>query len=48
MGLLLDMASPEVVKAGNGVVGAKMNVLLKTLIRDGLELLDLDYSFHEA
>ena len=48
MGLLLDMASPEVVRAGNGVVGAKMNVLLKTLIRDGLELLDLDYSFHEA
>lgn len=48
MGLVLDMASPEVVKAGNGVVGAKMNVLLKTLIRDGLELLDLDYSFHEA
>lgn len=48
MGLLLDMASPEIVKAANGVVGAKMNVLLKTLIKDDLELLNLDYSFHEA
>lgn len=47
-GLLLDMASPEIVKAGNGVVGAKMNVLLKTLIKDDLELLKLDYSFHGA
>ena len=47
MGLVLDIASPEIVKAGNGIVGAKMNVLLKTLIRDGLELLSLDYSFHE-
>jgi len=46
-GLLLDMASPEVVKAGNGITNAKMNVRLNTLIRNGLELLNLDYSFHE-
>lgn len=47
MGLVLDIASPDIVKASNGITCAKMNVLLKTLIRDGLELLNLDYSFHE-
>jgi CRISPR-associated endonuclease Csn1 len=47
MGLVLDIASPELVRAGNGVVGAKMNVRLNTLLSNGLELLNLDSSSHE-
>jgi len=48
MGLVLDIASPELVRVSNGVVGAKLNVRLKTLLSNGLELLNLDSSSHEV
>lgn len=44
MGLVLDIASPELVKAQNKMEGCKLNVLLKSLMTGGLRVLDQDFS----
>lgn len=42
MGLVLDMAAPDLVKAENQSHRSKMNVLLKTLLKNGLVVMQSD------
>ena len=42
-GIGVDMASPEIVKAENKTSGCKMNVGIKTLLRDGMVIADTSY-----
>ncbi len=42
-GIGVDMASPELVKAENKTPGCKMNVSIKTLLRDGMAIVDNSY-----
>ena len=44
VGVILDLASPELVKAQNRTDGCKMNVRLKTLISNGLDVIKADFS----
>ena len=43
-GISLDVIAPSAIKVANGVSYAKINVLLKTLVKSGLEVLKPRYT----